>query len=147
MGVVSLVDGAGVVVNTVLLSADAEWVAPDGCVLVRLPSRIGDVWDGEKFVTPTVEPPAPTQDDYKDAVQAHIDAVARSRNYSDGVSLASYVASTVSGWAAEAQTFVAWRDSVWAYAYGELEKVVMGVRQQPSVAELIAELPAIAWPE
>lgn len=91
--------------------------------------------------------PVPAQDDYTSAIQSVIDAAARSRNYTDGVSLASYVASTVPGWAAEAQAFVAWRDAVWFYVYNELAKVLTGQRAQPSIAELISELPAIVWPD
>ncbi|MBA2125065.1 hypothetical protein DLM45_02340 [Hyphomicrobium methylovorum] len=147
MGVVSLIDSEGVVVNTVMLDDDADWTVPEGLVLIRAAANVGDTWDGEKFIAPVVEPSAPTQDDYKDAVQAHIDAAARSRNYADGVSLASYVASTVPGWAAEAQAFVAWRDAVWFYAYSELAKVLTGQRAQPSIAEFISELPAIVWPD
>ena len=90
--------------------------------------------------------PAPTQADYSQAIQAHIDGVARSRNYADGVALTSYTVSTIPAWAAEAQVFAAWRDAVWAYAYGELAKVIDGERAQPTIDVLIAELPAMVWP-
>lgn len=90
--------------------------------------------------------PAPTQADYSQAIQAHIDGVARSRNYADGVALASYTVSTIPAWAAEAQAFAAWRDAVWAYAYGELAKVMAGERAKPTIDVLIAELPAMVWP-
>lgn len=85
-------------------------------------------------------------DDYRIAIERHVDAVAQSRNYSGGVSLASYVASTNQVWAAEAQAFVAWRDGVWAYAYAELDKVQNGQRPQPTVEEFIDELDPIVWP-
>jgi len=49
-------------------------------------------------------------------------------------------------WAAEAAAFAAWRDAVWTYAYAELAKVQAGQRAQPTVTDLIAELPAIIWP-
>lgn len=49
-------------------------------------------------------------------------------------------------WAAEAAVFVAWRDAVWLYAYAEMDKVLTGQRPQPSIDDLIAELPAIEWP-
>jgi len=91
-------------------------------------------------------PPAPNVADYEDAIQAHVDAAARSKLFRDGVTLASYVSSTNLQWAAEAQAFVAWRDAVWAYAYQELARVQGGERTQPSVAEIIAELPLISWP-
>lgn len=90
--------------------------------------------------------PVLTQTDYSDAIQAHVDAAARSHSYADAESLASYVSSTVPGWAAEAQAFVAWRDAVWVHAHTELARVLAGERAQPTVMSLIAELPAIEWP-
>lgn len=85
-------------------------------------------------------------DSYRAAIQAHVDGVARSRRYDNGTSLASYVASSNAGWAAEAASFVAWRDAVWAYAYVELDKVLTQQREQPTVEGLMAELPAMVWP-
>ena len=90
--------------------------------------------------------PAPVEADYSSAIQTHVDATARARGYSDGYGLASYLASQVPQWAAEAIAFVAWRDAVWLYAYQELSKVQAGQRAQPAVTELIGELPAITWP-
>lgn len=85
--------------------------------------------------------------DYAAAIEAHIDTVAKGRAYSGAVSLASYLASTNPQWAAEAQAFVAWRGAVWIYAYAEMDKVLSAQRPQPTIPELIAELPAITWPE
>ena len=82
---------------------------------------------------------------FRSAIQSHVDATARSRNYDGGNALASYVASTNPQWAAEAQAFVAWRDAVWLYAYGELDKVIAGEREQPNVEHFIDELPPIDW--
>lgn len=90
--------------------------------------------------------PAPEQIDYQNAIQAHIDATAQDRDFHDGVHAASYYNSTIPNYAADAATFVAWRDAVWVYAYTEMAKVQGGQRAQPSVGELVAELPAIAWP-
>ena len=84
---------------------------------------------------------------YRKAIQSLIDGKAQEKQYDDGNSLASYVNSTVPEWAAEAQAFVVWRDQVWAYALGELEKVKTSQREQPSVDEFLAELPAFEWPE
>ncbi|WP_105419183.1 hypothetical protein [Neorhizobium sp. T25_27] len=90
---------------------------------------------------------APTVADYQTAIQAMVDETAQSLDFRSGDSLASYVTSTVSLWAAQAQAFVAWRDNVWQHAYGELAKVQAGEREQPSVEVLIGELPPITWPE
>lgn len=84
---------------------------------------------------------------FRSAIQAHVDATAQSRNYDNGNSLASYVASTNTQWAGEAQAFVAWRDAVWSYAYSELDRVVSGEREKPSVDGFVSELPAIVWPD
>ncbi len=91
---------------------------------------------------PALAPP-PTVEDYRRAVQSHIDAAARARLYSDGTSLASYVASTNAEWAAEAAAFVAWRDAVWAQVYALWADPP---EVPPTIAELISTLPDIVWP-
>ncbi len=84
--------------------------------------------------------------DYENAIQNLVDDTARERQFRDGVTLASYTASTKPKWAAEAQAFVAWRDNVWFYAYGELAKVQAGQRPQPTVEQFLTEIAPIAWP-
>jgi hypothetical protein len=84
---------------------------------------------------------------YQAAIQNHVDQTAVSKQFNDGVTLASYANSTIAAWREQALTFVAWRDAVWAYAYGELAKVQGGIRPQPTVEAILAELPAIQWPE
>ncbi len=91
-------------------------------------------------------PEGPTISDYEDAIQSLVDSTARERQFRDGVTLASYTASTKPKWAAEAQVFVAWRDNVWFYAYGELAKVQTGQRPQPTVEQFLTEITPIAWP-
>lgn len=99
---------------------------------------------------PEPEPGPPEIDDYRRAVQAHIDATAQERQYDGGHTCATYIGSTNPQWAAEAQAFVAWRDAVWAYAFAELGKVQGGQRAQPTVADFVAEVQAalpMEWPE
>lgn len=103
-------------------------------------------WEAQGNTIQPYVPPPPTQQEYANAIQAHVDATARARDYMDGVSLASYLASTNPTWAADAAAFVSWRDIVWAYAYEQLDAVENGLREQPTVAGLVAELPAITWP-
>lgn len=91
-------------------------------------------------------PPPPTQDVYALAVQGHIDNVARTRGYSDGYSLASYVTSSNVGWASEAATFVRWRDDVWEYVFAQLAAVQSQQRLQPTPQELLTEIAEIVWP-
>ncbi|MGO4558337.1 hypothetical protein [Mesorhizobium sp. 2RAF21] len=90
---------------------------------------------------------AAAQPQFRQAIQAHIDGLAQSRNYNDGGSLAGYRGSSVPAWAAEAEVFCTWRDNVWVYAYAEMDKVRAGTREIPTIDAFIAELPAIVWPE
>ncbi len=95
----------------------------------------------------TIRPaPPPTVADYQAAIVAMLDAKAQERRYDNATSISTYVASTNPVWAAEAQAYVAWRDAVWAHAYAELDKVLAGEREQPSVAAFLSELPELAWP-
>lgn len=123
-------------------------------VLVKPPNEVVQSYADfqgalDAWSVPPPEPPPPsppTESDYAAAIQGHIDATARSKDYADGVALASYVNSTIQQWASEADAFVAWRDQVWVYAYTELAKVQSGTRPQPEITTLIGELPPIAWP-
>ena len=105
-------------------------------------------WEAAGNVIPEYEPqiPAPTITDYENAIQNLIDSTARERQFRDGVTLASYIGSTIPRWAAEAMAFVAWRDNVWRYSYGELAKVQAGQRPQPTVEKFLDEIARIAWP-
>jgi hypothetical protein len=95
-----------------------------------------------------MNPPVPpiTVNDFSTAIKRHFDAVAQVKQYDGEITLASYVASLNAQWKAEAETFVAWRDSVWQYAYQEFAKFQNGERPMPAIADFIAELPTIQWP-
>lgn len=142
-----LLDASGVVVNIIELADGAVWTPPAGLTLGAPGGEIGDTWTGTAYARPPKPaPPPPTQEDYAAAVEAHVDAAAQSRSYRDGFALAGYATSTVPAWAAEAAAFIAWRDAVWGYAYAQLALVEAQERAQPTVAELIDELPGITWP-
>jgi len=101
--------------------------------------------DGEIVVIDPISAPASITD-YENAIQNLVDSTARERQFRDGVTLASYIGSTIPKWAAEAQAFVAWRDNVWRYSYGELAKFQAGQRPQPTVEKFLDEIARIAWP-
>lgn len=107
---------------------------------------LADWLEAGHSITPYLRRP-PVLEDYRSAIQQHIDATAQQRGYDSGVTCASYVGSTNLQWSGEASAFISWRDSVWAHAYAELAKVQAGEREQPSVAEIIDELPAMSWPQ
>lgn len=120
-----------------------EYAYVDGDLVELLPDEVVEIRAIQAALS---TPLPPTIDHYRQAIQAFVDETAQQRNYDSGLTCASYVGSTNPAWAAEAAAFVAWRDVVWAYAYGELDKVQAGQRSQPTVAEMIGELPELIWP-
>lgn len=90
--------------------------------------------------------PAPSTDDYKLAVQSHIDAVARKRRYENGFALAGYATDPNAAYADDAQSFIHWRSAAWVTAFDALDAVKSGAIPQPTIPELIAMLPAPPWP-
>ena len=92
-------------------------------------------------------PPPPALGEYTAAIDRRVEATARGRGYNGAAHLASYAASTVPAWAAEAAAFVAWRDAVWVWSLAEMSKVRAGEVAAPSIDDLVAALPVIQWPE
>lgn len=133
----------GIVVNVIEIEPENK---PDWAASWSEAGNAGPGWtfDGEMFLPPAEPEPAPaTQEDYRLAVQAHIDATAVARLYDSGTSCASYISSTNPVWASEAMAFVAWRDEVWALVYGLWAAPPEPI---PTPGELVASLPAIVWP-
>lgn len=77
---------------------------------------------------------------------AYVDGVARQQQYNDAVSCASYVNSTNATWKAQAETFIAWRDSVYTYVITQETLMQNGSRSIPSFEDFKTELPVITWP-
>ena len=90
---------------------------------------------------------AEIQNDFTEAVQAYLDGFARTRNYDGILSAASYATSKNPRFAAEGQYAVEARDAVWAKGYEIMGAVLAGERPLPTLEEVLAELPALAWPE
>lgn len=75
----------------------------------------------------------------------HIASVAGEKQYSSAVSCASYALSTNLTWKAEAEAFIAWRDSVYVYAMGIIASVQQG-GAVPTMEGVIAGIPVMTWP-
>jgi hypothetical protein len=104
-------------------------------------------WEADGNTIPAYAPPPPSVEDFQRAIEQHVDAVAQGRQYSSAVSIATYLGSNVATWTAEAAAFIAWRDAVWLYALGELQRVQTGERPVPTLEAFLAELPGIEWPD
>lgn len=81
-----------------------------------------------------------------DAVQRHMDSVAAERNYDGIQSAALRAALPNSPFHAEGVAYGEWMDACWAHCYQVMADVEGGLREQPSIEELIAELPAVTLP-
>lgn len=103
--------------------------------------------DGTISFTPPSVTVEEMQREFTDAIQRHLDNFARTRNYDNIMSVATYATSTVPKFAAEGQYAVEARDATWAKGYEILDAVLSGQRPVPTIEEVIAELPPLEWPE
>ena len=128
---------------------EAVFVPDEGLTLLAH-DEAGIGWaivNGVPIAPPSPPEPPPTLADYQRAIEAHVDAVARARSYASAVSCASYATSAHPVWGEEARAFVAWRDAVWVEAFDLMADVEGGQQPQPTIAQMIAALPAMQWPE
>ena len=82
---------------------------------------------------------------YEDAVQALLDATAQSRGYTNAYTCLSFKDSTDEKWDREAWAFNAWRDAVWHRCHEILNAFMAGEIDQPTIEEVITQLPPIDW--
>lgn len=94
-------------------------------------------------------PPQPTVEEilkgYEDAVQKYLDKTAQSKGYDNTYTCLSYLSSTDEIWNREANAFNSWRDRVWRKCHEILNAFMAGEIAQPTVEELIEQLPVIDW--
>ena len=62
------------------------------------------------------------------------------------LSACTYATSTNQKFSAEGQYCVGARDATWAKCYEIMAAVESGARQMPTLDQVIAELPLLAWP-
>jgi hypothetical protein len=106
--------------------------------------EITDVEAEELRIPPAV---STTLLDYDIAVERELDRQAEEAGYYDplgripNIDRACSYAGHFNQYQAEGQSFVAWRAEVWEYVYQVKSDVESGNRAQPTIADLIAELP------
>lgn len=83
---------------------------------------------------------------YTAAIQKHLDAFAHTRGYDDMKSLVGYAGDPHPPFALEGDYGKAARSATWVAARDILADVEGGRREAPTIAELLAELPALVWP-
>lgn len=82
----------------------------------------------------------------EDYLRELIDSKPTEKGYDNILTLMSYTNSTNEQWKAEADSFIAWRDSVFEYCYGVLYKVQNAEIPMPTIEEFITNLPELVWP-
>ena len=107
-------------------------------------------YDGQWYVKGYApEKPAPTAEEIQkmltDGVQAFMDSTAQTRGYDNIHTACSYVYSTDEVFAKEGKACLEWRDKVWRTCYDILAQVLGGLREVPTLEEVLAELPAFNW--
>lgn len=108
-------------------------------------------WESEgNTPEPADIPPPPTTDEiiksFTDAIQARLDTFTQTRGYDGILSACTYGTSTNQKFAAEGAYCVSARDATWAKCYEILSDVQAEVRPMPTLDEIVAELPVLAWP-
>ena len=110
----------------------------------------GSAWE-KLAAAPEPEPLVPSADEttktYELAIQGKLDAAAIVARYDSIATAVSYAEEpAVPKFQKDGIAFRAWRSLVWAYAYEQLALVLAGEREQPTVEEFLAELPALELP-
>lgn len=109
-------------------------------------AKAAEVWTPERlaFWAARKAPPAPTVADFTRAIQMHLDAAAVAKGYDNIFTMVTYAGeSAVPQFQNEARAYRAWRSLLWAAAAEILADVQAQIRPVPTIAELIADLPAV----
>lgn len=115
------------------------------------PVKVGEVWQQTWSVLQTPQEEVTKRVEalkviLQKAVQNRLDTFAQTRNYDGILSCCTYYNSTFQKFQQEAAYCVQVRDSTWETCYTILAQFEAGQRPMPTVAELLAELPALQWP-
>ena len=131
---------------------DDQWLAANGFTRYSPPAPAPPTT--EELEAQAAAAQAATLKMLTDAVQAHLDAEAHTRNYDGILSACTYATSTNLRFSADGQACVEWRDNCWATCFDVMADVLAGTvvmpvpaMGEPSQADwLIAQLPEMVWP-
>ena len=85
-------------------------------------------------------------DDYEEAVQNFLDDSVMAKGYDSVYTCLSYKGDPDPIFSAEADAVLTWRSTVWRTAQGILNRWMQGEIEQPTIQEVIAQLPTLTWP-
>lgn len=119
------------------------------------PTEVDGVWtqqwavvdlDAETVTANQTKAAAATLASFDSALTSHLDKTAQARRYDNRITCALR-AGYAGPFQTEGQAFAAWMDACNWQAYQILAGVQSGALTMPTVAEFIADLPAMVWPE
>lgn len=137
------------------------FLLPAGCVEVA-PPTIGPYqrgrWDSVKWIVETAkgdpvdttvtpkETPVAAKE-YVSAIQQYMDSAAQASGYDSMQTAVTYAEEpVVPKFQLEGLAFRAWRSLVWDYAYEQLAQVEAGLKEQPTIEDVILALPKLVLP-
>jgi hypothetical protein len=138
------------------IPSDAVEITGDQHEALLAAESSGKIIQADANGTPiAVDRPAPTAGEIEvakiaaaeTAVQKLLDDAAKAEGYDGILSAASYAALPVGEpFQAEGAAFALWRAKCWARCYEVLAAVKAGTRDEPTIDELLAEMPALVLP-
>ena len=87
-----------------------------------------------------------TVKDYEDAVQKYLDETVQQKGYDNVYTCLSYKGDPDPIFSAEADAVLAWRSQVWRCAQSILNQWAAGQIEQPTISQVISQLPILTWP-
>lgn len=127
-------------IGSIQCVADGEFVPPD--------NRDYLCWLGKgNRPEPYVPTPEEVMSEVTTRVQARLDTFFATRGYDSADSAAKYVTSKNRKYAVEGQYAVDACTDHWDACFVILADVQQGLRPLPTVEEVLAEMPVLAWPE
>ena len=88
-----------------------------------------------------------TVKDYENAVQKYLDDTVQQKGYDNVYTCLSYKGDPDPIFSADADAVLSWRSTVWRTAQGILNDWQQGKIEQPTVSQVLAQLPTLVWPE
>ena len=85
-------------------------------------------------------------DDYEEAVQKYLDQTVQEKGYDNVYTCLTYKDDPDPIFSAEASAVLNWRSIVWRTAQGILNSWMHGEIEQPTIQEVISQLPNLTWP-
>lgn len=113
---------------------------------VQVPDEVQQGWVESDGVYSAPAQPAPTVEDFTNALTAHLDATAQQRRYDNRITC-MVRAGFAGPFQAEGLAFAEWADTCNATAYALLAEVQASTRPMPQTTQaLIDVMPAMVWP-